>query len=44
MQNPENKKEVISDARLRSLTGEQRFQAFGYAKYFTKHLQGYVDD
>jgi len=38
LQDPENKREIISDDALRKLTGEKRFTAFGFMKYFSTHL------
>ena len=38
MQDPSNKRYVLSDAKLKALTGEDRFLAFGHAKYFKSHL------
>ena len=41
--NPSNKSEVICDAALKELTGEDRFKCFGFAKYIKDHLLGYAD-
>ena len=43
MLNPNNKSEVICDAALKELTGEDGFKCFGFAKYIKDHLLGYAD-
>lgn len=43
LQDESNKKFVLSDDVLYQLTGEKRFQAFGFSKLIKKHILGYVD-
>ncbi len=38
LQDPSDRRQVLSDATLKQLTGQDRFQAFGFAKLFNKHL------
>ncbi len=38
LQDPSDRRQVLSDATLKQLTGQDRFQAFGFAKFFNKHL------
>ena len=38
LQDPADRRHVLSDAALKQLTGQDRFQAFGFAKLFNKHL------
>jgi hypothetical protein len=38
VQDPSNKRYVISDDALQQLTGESRFLAFGAQKLFGKHF------
>jgi len=41
--NPGNKQELLCDAALKDLTGEDSFKCFGFAKYIKNHLLGYAD-
>jgi hypothetical protein len=38
VQDPSNKRYIISDDTLQKLTGESRFLAFGAQKLFGKHF------
>lgn len=38
LQDPSNKQYILCDEKLRQLTGEDRFKAFGFAKYFKKYF------
>ena len=38
MQNPANKREVLCNDVLKSLTGQDKFLAFGGQKYFSQHI------
>ena len=38
LQDPADRRHVLSDATLKRITGQDRFQAFGFAKLFNKHL------
>lgn len=38
LQDPADKRYVLSDEALKSLTGESRFKAFGSNKLFSKHF------
>lgn len=38
MQDPADKRYVVSDQVLKSLTGEDRFQAFGVQKHLKHHF------
>lgn len=43
LQDPSNKQFVLSDDTLKKLTGEDKFQAFGFAKLVKQHILGYAD-
>lgn len=43
LQDPSNKQFVLADEQLKGLTGEERFQAFGFAKLVKQHILGYAD-
>lgn len=38
LQDPSNKQFVLADDKLKHLTGETRFAAFGFMKFLNKHL------
>ncbi|KAK9842825.1 hypothetical protein WJX74_002974 [Apatococcus lobatus] len=38
LQDPSNKKNIISDAKLKQLTGEDSFGGFGFMKLFSPHI------
>lgn len=43
LQDPANKQFVLADETLKKLTGEERFQAFGFSKLIKQHVFGYAD-
>lgn len=43
LQDPSNRQFVLADETLRKLTGEERFQAFGFSKLIKQHVNGYAD-
>lgn len=38
MQDPSNKQNIIADAKLKQLTGEESFRGFGFMKLFSPHI------
>ena len=38
MQDPEDKRYTVCDDALQALTGEKRFQSFGFMKHLNKHF------
>ena len=37
-QDPADKRNIIADAKLKELTGEERFSGFGFMKLMSHHL------